>query len=320
MAERPFDVITIGDTCVDLLVDLGPVLPQFGQVEQWVEDYHLEMGGSTCIFACQAARLGLRTAVLGKVGADTYGDLILRQLRQCGVQTHFIQVDPGLKTGLGVALCRPDGDRAILTYGGSLNAVTPSDVTDEFLASGRHFHYGSFYLQTRLLPHAPSIVRRAKELGLSLSLDTNWDPSGHWDGVLPEVLRQVDLFLPNENEALAITGAQSVEEALRRLLSLVPTVAIKLGPRGALVGSAAGTWHVPVEPVPYIADTVGAGDNFDAGFVAGWLAGLPLPECAAVGNACGRASILARGGVAGQLRLEEIPQLSAALRSSTGKL
>jgi sugar/nucleoside kinase (ribokinase family) len=70
-----FDVITIGDMCVDLIVDMGETMPRFGQVEQWVPDYFLEMGGSCCIFACQAAKLGLRTAILGRVGDDVYGQL-----------------------------------------------------------------------------------------------------------------------------------------------------------------------------------------------------------------------------------------------------
>ena len=301
MAE--FDLLTIGDLCVDLIIDLGETLPRFGQVEQWVPDYFLEMGGSTAICACQAAKLGLRVAILGRVGDDPYGRLVLQRLQESGVDTRFVGVDAALKTGLGVALCKPDGDRAILTYGGSLNAVYPADVTDEFLDSGRHLHYGSYYLQTNLLPAVPAILSRARARGLTVSLDTNWDPAQTWDGGLAAALAQVDLFFPNEQEALAISRQATVEAALTALLAQTPIVAIKRGAAGALVGQGTQRWTVPVDPVAAIVDTVGAGDSFDAGFLAAWLAGRPLPECAELGNRCGRAVTQARGGLQGQLSL-----------------
>lgn len=307
VAERAYDLITIADACVDLLVDLGETLPQFGQRELWVKDYFLEMGGSACIFACQAAKLGLRVGILGVVGDDPYGQLVLRRLRESGVDTRFMTVDPALKTGLGVALCRASGDRAILTYGGSLNALGPEDVHDEFLALGGHLHYCSYYLQTKLLPVVPDLLRRARSLGLTTSLDTNWDPSGTFDGGLQTALDQVDLFFPNEQEARAITGFEDVQAAASKLLEKVPTVAIKLGEKGSLVASRQERFYVPVEPVARPVDTVGAGDNYDAGFLAGWLRGLPLEACAALGNACGRASTLAPGGLIGQLTASEPP-------------
>jgi len=300
MSDPLFDVITIADACVDLIVDIGDVTPQFGQAEQWVFDYFLEMGGSTCIFACQAAKLGLRVGILGRVGNDAYGRLVLQRLQESGVDTRYVVVDPNLKTGLGIALCRATGDRAILTYGGSLNAIYPEDITDEFLLSGRHLHYGSYYLQTNLLPAAPAILQQAKGLGLTTSLDTNWDPAEMWNGGLEIALRWTDLFFPNEQEALAITRTSSADEALAVLIEKVPTVAIKLGERGVLVGQRGERLAMPVEPVAQIVDTVGAGDSFDAGFLAGWLRGLPLAECAALGNACGRATTQARGGLLGQ--------------------
>jgi sugar/nucleoside kinase (ribokinase family) len=84
---KTFDLITFGDMCVDLVITGADVVPHFGQVEKLVNDYTLEMGGSCCLFACQAARLGLRTAILGRVGADDFGRLILRRLDESGVNT-----------------------------------------------------------------------------------------------------------------------------------------------------------------------------------------------------------------------------------------
>ena len=301
MNARDYDILTIGDMCVDLVVDLGRTEPQFGQAEQWVPDYTLEMGGSACIFACQAAKLGLRVAVIGRVGDDALGRLALQRLGGSGVDTRHVLVEPGLKTGLGLALCRAAGDRAILTYAGSINAVYPADLTDELLRCARHLHYCSYYLQTNLLLAVPAIFRRARALGLSISLDSNWDPEGRWEGGLAEALALSDLFLPNEQEALAISRADRLEDALVSLASAGPVIAVKRGELGALVVAGAARWVVPVAAVAAVADTIGAGDSFDAGFVAAWLAGRSLEVCATVGNACGRATTQARGGIRGQL-------------------
>jgi ribokinase len=307
--EREYDILTIGDMNVDLVFDLGRATPQFGQVEQWVTDYFQEMGGSACIFACQAAKLGMRVAILGRVGDDSYGELMLRRLGESGVDTRFVRVDPVLKTGLSLALCRQDGDRAILTYAGSLNAVYPEDITDDFLRLGRHIHYCSYYLQTNLLPAVPDFLRQAKTIGLTISIDTNWDPSEKWDGGLQDSLRLADVFLPNEREARAITGCKNLSSAAQQLVELGQLTVVKLGAEGVLVVTPQGQLSVPVENVAHPVDTIGAGDSFDGGFVAAWLRGLPLEVCATVGNACGRANILARGGIAGQLWRADLPMM-----------
>ena len=298
MPDRQYDVVTISDSCVDLLL-YGNVVPRFGQVEQLVDDYLLEMGGSCAIFACQAAKLGLKTGILGRVGEDDFGHLVLRRLQGCGVDTRHMIVDPSLKTGVGVALCK-ENDRAILTYMGSICAVKPEDVTDDFLASSRHLHHGSFFLQTRLMDAMPDIFRRARRLGLSTSLDTNWDPREEWSSTLPELFPLTDIFMPNEQEAMLISRCGSVEAALEWYRQAgVPLVVLKRGDKGASVSSKEGTLHMPVQPVTG-GDSVGTGDSFDAGFLAGWLRDLPLSQCLEIGCRCGRAVAGATGGLKGQ--------------------
>jgi sugar/nucleoside kinase (ribokinase family) len=307
LAGKPYDVITFGDMCVDLILTGQDVSPQFGQVEKLVDDYTLEMGGSCNIFACQCAKLGLRTAVLGRVGEDSFGRLILRRLQEAGVDTRFVIVDPALKTGIGVALC-PPGDRAILTYMGTINAVYPQDIIDEILSSTRHIHHGSFYLHTNLLPAVPEIFRRARALGATTSIDTNWDPADVWEGRLDEILPSTDVFMPNDQEAQRIyrrlsgskTEAPSFDEAARFFLDRgTGCVTIKAGKQGALVYTGDQTLRGQVEPVSG-GDSIGAGDSFDGGFLAGWLRGLPAEECLRIGMACGRSVAAQIGGLAGQ--------------------
>jgi len=309
-------VITFGDMCVDLIVTGADVVPRFGQVEKLVDDYTVEMGGSCCILACQAARLGLRVGILGRVGDDGFGRLVLRRLDECGVDTRHVIVDPTLKTGLGIALCR-GSDRAILTYLGSLCAVEPDDVTDEFLASARHLHHGSFFLHTRLLPHMPDIFRRARELGLTTSLDTNWDPDERWNSTLADVLPLTDVFMPNEQEALYISGCASLEGAVTRLRAQgVPIVTVKRGADGARAyygqeSQRTAMSECTVTPATG-GDSIGAGDSFDAGFLAGWLRGLPVSRCLDIGCYCGRSVAGAIGGLQGQPTWETVSQLAGS--------
>ena len=304
-----YDILTFGDLCVDLILSGPDVTPQFGQVEKLVDDYTLEMGGSCSIFACQAAKMGLRTAILGRVGPDDFGRLVLRRLEGSGVDTRFVTVDPGLKTGLGIALC-PPGDRAILTYMGTINVLIPEDVSDELLSSARHLHHGSYFLHTGLRPGMKSIFERARNLGLSTSLDTNWDPDERWEG-LDELLPQTDVFMPNDQESLRIAGVKGLDEAAAAFLGKgVKVVTVKAGARGAAVYSAGGKFKRGVEPVRG-GDSIGAGDSFDAGFLAGWLHGLDLERCLKVGMACGRAVAAKIGGLAGQLTWKEADQAKA---------
>jgi sugar/nucleoside kinase (ribokinase family) len=302
---RKYDVITFGDLCVDLIVSGEDVTPRFEQTEKLVDDYVIEMGGSCSLFACQASKLGLCVGILGRVGDDAFGHLIMRRLNDAGVDTSGVVVDPMLKTGLGIALCH-GADRAILTYMGSINTLRPADVTDAYLASARHLHYGSFFLHTGLAAHAPEIVQRARSLEVSVSLDTNWDPQERWNSRLHEVLPLIDVLMPNESEARYIGGQKDRESAVKALQGWgVPIVALKLGAAGASVYTENDTYVCTVARAEG-GDGVGAGDSFDAGFLAGWLRGLPMGLCLEIACECGRSVASAAGGLAGQPTWEQI--------------
>ena len=305
---RAYDIVVFGDTCVDLILRDADVAPRFGQVEKLVADYDLVMGGSCCIFAAQAAKLGLRVALLGRVGDDAFGRLLIAALREAGVDTRFLTVDARLQTGLTVHLVQGD-DRAMLTYPGSLNALTAADVSDALLASARHLHYGSLYLQTGLLPGWIGILERAKRLGLSISLDTNWDPAERWGGDLAAAYRLVDVLLPNEQEAVHLSRQPDLPAALELLRRQVPLLAVKRGAQGALAFAGEARFVQAVAAAEPDGDGIGAGDSFDAGFVAGWLQGLPIDRCLTIACQCGRAAAGKVGGLAGQLRRADIPLL-----------
>jgi sugar/nucleoside kinase (ribokinase family) len=117
-----------------------------------------------------------------------------------------------------------------------------------------------------------------------------------------ELLPWVDVFLPNEPEALAITGAGDVFTAGRQLALRGPLVVIKRGAKGALAFQDGREWEQPPAAPPAIVDTVGAGDNFDAGFLRGWLLGWAMPDCLQLADRCAAASLGRGGGISGQIQ------------------
>ncbi len=307
-AGAPYDVLVFGDACVDLILRDEDVAPQFGQVEKTVAGYDLVMGGSCCIFAAQAAKLGLRVAILGRVGADYFGKLIVDALADAGVDTRYIAADSALRTGITVHLVQSD-DRAMLTHMGSLNALTAADVTDEILASARHLHYGSLYLQTGLLPDWVAILRRAKRLGLTVSLDTNWDPDERWNHDLARAFRFIDVLLPNEQEAIYLSGKATYGEAISELRKRVPLLVVKRDIAGAVAWQGEAEFAQSVFEASAGGDGIGAGDSFDAGFLTGWLQGLPLTSCLSIACQCGRGAAGGVGGLAGQPRQQDVSLL-----------
>ncbi len=323
MSSPDFDLVVIGDCNPDVLVHGDDVTPAFGQQEKLVRRMSLEIGGSASITAVAAARLGLRVALVAAVGRDAAGTFMLDALTREGVDVSAVAVRDGLATGMTVALSR-GGDRAILTALGAMDSLTASDIPADLFGRCRHVHVSSYFLLADSLgPGLAGVFANARAAGVTTSLDTNWDPAEQWrDERLSAAIAQADLLLPNEAEALALSGATSVPEAASALVALGPTVAVKLGARGVLVAAGSADVHqVSLPPVTPV-DTTGAGDCFNAGLIAGLLHGLPLPRAAALGCATGALSTGALGGTAGAPDLPKATDLAAhaviALPATTG--
>ncbi len=228
---RPFDLLVAGEINPDLILS-GDVLPEFGQVEKLVDSAVLSIGSSSVIFACGAARLGLKVAFIGKCGNDVFGRFMLDEMQKRNVDIGNVIVSQAESTGLSVIL-NQGVDRAILTHLGLIAELQASDIADGLLRQSRHLHVASYFLQTKLQPDLPDLFRRAHALGLTTSLDTNYDPSEKWLG-FDELLAVTNVFLPNEAEAKSLTAAENSDEAATRLGRKVGIAAIKLGAQGAL--------------------------------------------------------------------------------------
>lgn len=302
--KKLIDILTFGDMCVDLIFSGDNIVPEFGQKEKLVTDYSLEMGGSCCIFACQTARLGLKTAVIGKIGKDQFGSLVISRLQEAGVLTEYMKEVDNEKTGISLALNRGQ-DRAILTYNGTIDAVDINDAPDDLLQKVRHLHIGSYFLMSKIQPHYPEIVRKLKQYGATISLDTNWDPEDKWDGGLWNILPYINILLINENEAKRIADRDDLKQSVDRIIEAVPIVVIKRGEEGTVVFTKDDSYSVRAIPGEVI-DTIGAGDSFDGGFIYGFLNGKSIEECAKIACICGSLNIRKSGGVSGQPSLEEL--------------
>ncbi|HBN84478.1 MAG TPA: carbohydrate kinase, partial [Clostridiales bacterium] len=142
---KKYDVITIGDSCVDMILRGKDIVPEFNQKEKIFDDYNIVMGGSTLIFASQCGRLGLKTVVAGKTGKDPFGKIIMDTLKRSNVCTDYMTMSEELKTGVTVALCK-EHDRAMLTYNGTIDAMKPEDIPWDALEQSKHLHIGSYFL------------------------------------------------------------------------------------------------------------------------------------------------------------------------------
>ena len=292
--KKRFDVTIAGEINLDLILyGLPEVMPL--ERELLAKDFRLTLGSSSAIVAHNLAALGVSVGFITLLGDDSLGSIALERLAEKGVDiSHVKRISGGTSTGVTILLTH-EGKRHILTYPGTMFEMAASDLDMNYLASARHFHLCSLFLHKALQPDLPRIFRQLKSAGLTLSLDTNDDPDDLWDGVLDELLDMVDIFLPNEDEACRISGKKDAESAIEVLAERIPLVAVKCGKRGSLVQKGSQRWQIPANPVTPV-DTIGAGDSFDAGFLAAYLRGEAPDACAAFGNRVAALSTLRPGG------------------------
>jgi sugar/nucleoside kinase (ribokinase family) len=307
--KSPKRVLVVGEINIDLICQGYHAFPSPGR-EVLVDDFRMVLGSASAICAMGLARLGTHVAFFGKVGDDPAGHFCLDAMRARGIDLDAVVVDPGLKTGVTVAITST-ADRALVSFLGSIASMNERDVPRELLSRADHVHVSSFYLQEALRPGVEKLFREARAAGLTTSLDPGFDPSERWGPDLVETLRSVDVFFPNEVELRGLSGSDDPEEAVRRLQNGSTRIVAKLGPRGAMALDGGGrSVHAPAPRVE-VTDTTGAGDSFDAGFLHAWLGGAELADCLRLGVACGALSTRGLGGTATQPDLAEARALMA---------
>ncbi|MGB6692427.1 MAG: carbohydrate kinase family protein [Terracidiphilus sp.] len=289
-----FDLTIAGEVNLDLILyGLDEDIPLNREI--LAAGFEMTLGSSSAILAHNISLLGTRVGFVTRFGNDEMGRVAMERLAETSVDLSHCRRSAG-NTKTGVTILLPHGrSRRILTFPGIMFEMSVADLDLDYLCSARHFHLSSLFLQKGMHPGLPDLFRTLKRRGLTLSLDTNDDPDDRWDGILDEILPMADVFLPNDDEACRIARKASVEEALDVLASRVPLIAVKCGARGALVQQGARRVQVPGVSVTPV-DTIGAGDTFNAGFLAAWLRGAGPEICAQAGNVAAALSTQRPGG------------------------
>lgn len=296
MKEGAQSILVVGELNADLILNRINGFPTVGK-EILAEEMTLVLGSSSAIFASNAASLGLPVSFFGRIGRDLFGDLVLAALGKRNVDTTLIEVSGEDRTGLTVSLNYPE-DRANITFCGAMEALEVSDRLLDALPRFRHLHFSSYFLQKGMQPGVPRLFRAAREAGLTTSLDLQWDPSDRWEFPYESCLPDVDIFLPNEAELLALTGEKDLRQAIRKAGRYGRRIVVKRGAEGAL--ALEDGRMVTAAPFPHgqFRDSIGAGDSFNAGFIKAFLGGAPLDECLRLANLAGAVSTTEAGGTA----------------------
>jgi sugar/nucleoside kinase (ribokinase family) len=292
--NQTLDCIVAGDVNVDLLIE-GVTQLEIDK-EKLATRMDLVLGGSSGITAFNLAKLGTRVGIVSVIGKDSFGQFVEERLGAAGVQIEALRRHATEKTGITIWHSK-NQKRAAVTYPGTIAMLRAEDISDDYLRGARHLHIGHYFLLAELHKDAARLFRKAKQFGLTTSVDCNYDPTEHWDSGIRDVLRYTDIFFPNEDESRFLTGKKSASGAARELGKLAGTVVVKLGVRGALVYSRGESFRVPAVKARVV-DTTGAGDSFDAGFLSRFLRGGSLRECARAGASAGARCVTRVGGTA----------------------
>jgi len=292
--KSKFDVVVVGELNVDIILNKLDSLPSVGG-EILAGDMEVTLGSSSAIFAANISTLGIRTAFLGKIGNDDFGRTVLDALQKKQVNTDAIILSANKKTGASFAL-NYDNDRAMITFPGAMEDLAVSDIEDNYLESGRHMHLSSVFIQPKIQKELILLFSRAKQKGMTTSLDVQWDPAEKWDIDFKKLLPLTDVFLPNNNELMAITQKKNIDEAIDVLKPFANTLVVKMGKEGSI--GIKGNSRIDCSPFlnNQVVDAIGAGDSFNAGFIYAFIQGKSMGDCLRVGNICGAVNTTAAGG------------------------
>ena len=305
---KRYDIAALGELNVDIILNGIESEPEIGK-EKFARDMTVTLGSSTAIFAANAAALGSRVCFVGMVGRDSFGSLVRSSLEAKGVDTRFlIEGD----TPTGATICMNYGeDRANLTYPGAMDVMGFDDIDPAVFELAGHIHLSSLFLQPRLLQDIDRVLDAAAARGVTVSLDTQWDPAETWQLDYRSVLPKVTLFLPNEKELQALTGKSSLEAAIAEVTPLLGrAMLVKCGSRGSLLVRRDGSrTELPAFLNRAVVDAIGAGDSCNAGFISAFVKGLPLEACQETGNLTGAVNTTAAGGTGAFTSLEHVRNL-----------
>jgi len=311
------EVITFGLHIVDVL---GRPVTRFppGQEVELIDEIAITVAGTAAATAVDLARLGHSVSTVGAIGEDALGMFLRDAMAREGIDCLSLKSVPSVQTSSTILPIRPDGGRPPLHVVGASKMLTEDFVPWDVVGAAQVFHMGG----TGLLPTldgAPTarVLRRAKELGLTTTMDFIPTKNPDFPDQLREALPWVDYLLPNDTDSLFVSGASDIQGAIDWFHEAgVGCTIITRGGEGA---SFCPRGQSPISLPAYeveVVDTTGCGDAFTAGFIAGLLEGLDPVEAADFG--CATGSLLATG-LGSQAGLADRASVDAFIRETARK-
>lgn len=305
---KQFDVVVIGELNVDIILNHINGLPEVGK-EKIASDMSVTLGSSSAIFASNISTLGSKVAFIGKTGIDSFARIIIKSLEKKGVDTSRIIQTDAFNTGATIVL-NYEEDRAMVTYPGAMNDFKLDDIDFNFIAQAGHIHFSSVFLQPGIKKDILILFKKAKDMGLTTSLDPQWDPNEKWELNIQDLLPYVDVFLPNIKELEYLTNTSSLHESIRKVRSFCRNIVVKHGNDGAYLWNGKEIIHQPAFLNKEVVDCIGAGDSFNAGFISKFINKVPLEECLEFGALTGAINTTKSGGTGAFENLEKIKEIA----------
>ncbi len=308
MQQKKFDVLVAGELNIDLILDKLDQFPVIGK-EIMAGDMVYTLGSSSAIFASNLSTLGVSVNYCGCIGNDSFGDKIIKDLAAKNVNTSNIIRSKTSGTGITVAF-NFNQNRAMVTYPGAMNELKQNDISDDMLMQAQHLHVSSVFLQPALKPGLIDLFKRAKDFGLTTSLDPQWDPAEKWDCDWKNLLPLVDVFLPNIEELKNITQKTNLNDAVAAIKDNANILVVKNSTEGATVFYKDEITEQPAFINHDFADAIGAGDSFNAGFISRFIQKKSLKECAQLGAVCGALNTTQKGGTTAFADLSTVKKIA----------
>ena len=297
------DIACVGIIVADVIAKPIDILPGKGLLGQ-VDSVCLFNGGNAMTAAVNTSKLGLKSAIIGKIGNDAFGEFIKGVLNLSNVNIEGLAVDENIQTSASVALSSSDGERTFLHCVGANGTFSIDDVNWEIIEKSKIiFVTGSFLLDTFDGEQTRDFLGICKKMRKITAVDVCWDSKGRWGELLFPAMPYIDIFLPSIDEAREIAKTNNLDEMSSLFMRQgVKKVIIKLGKNGCYVREsidAAGVTLAPCGKNIMVVDTTGAGDSFCSGFLTEYAKGASLLDCAKFANAAGAISVTAQGSTSG---------------------
>lgn len=292
---KKFDVIGVGYSSVDYL-GIVEEYPPPSDIKMPMTQFIKQGGGPVATALVALSRLGAKTAFVGKMGDDEFGNFMKEELKKENVDISHVVTEPGASSQFAfIIVDRATGKRTILWSQSNVSQLKESEIHGDFITSASILHLDGLQMEAALVS-----ARWAKEAGMTVVLDGDTLRPG-----IDELVKLTHILITSQHFALQFTGEKSIDDAINKMRSLGPRiVGVTLGNEGSVIYWEGNKIHKPAFKVDVV-DTTGAGDVFHGAFIYGLLKNWDIEKTAEFANAVAAMKCRKLGGRAGIPNLEE---------------